>query len=428
MPQSKDTLSPVGKADISSRNGFWYRFVRNGEWFTFDRLGFSAATAALMASLVMVILFYVPTPFMSANGTFMTDYMSFWLAGQQALEGTPEVAYQLEKFVLVQHQLSQSDTIFAFFYPPTFQMLQIPYALLPLNAAHLVFVASTTFVLWLALRAIMGNGLWAACLLAVPACLNNAFHGQNGALTAALFALFLLGLERKRPVLAGIALGALTMKPQLGPLAPIALVACANWRCFISASVTTLALVALSTIILGGGVWIAFWEQIPTATEVMQTGYVDWEKMISVYSALRLLGMDHTIALALQVCITLAVVCCVWMVWRRNVSMHVKAPVLLAGALMATPFALAYDFTLLLVPCAFLIREGMERRFLAYEQVLLAVFIVLSASTGVIALSTGLPIAPLLSVTILFLGLRRYLHKCDPIWLKHSQARRHIQL
>jgi arabinofuranan 3-O-arabinosyltransferase len=297
--------------------------------------------------------------------------------------------------------------VFGFFYPPTFQLLQSAFALLPYKAAFAAFIVLTTALLCFACRLITGNWLYAACLILVPACANNAFHGQNAALTAALYAFFLVGVERQKMVLAGIALGLLTIKPQLGILAPVALIAGWNWRAFVSASATTLVLAAASAAVLGIGVWQVFWQQAPVASAMMELGGVEWGKMVSVYGGLRLLGLAHIPAMALQVLAGLGALFCVWRVWRGTDKMAARAAVLIGGALLVTPFALSYDLTLLVVPCAFLIRDGLKTGFLPYEKAALALVVVLSASTSPLAVWLGLPVAPLLPLLVLWLGWRR---------------------
>ena len=180
-----------------------------------------------------------------------------------------------------------------------------------------------------------------------------------------------------------------------------------NWRTFISASFTTLALAGLSIAVLGAGVWQVFWQQAPVASAMMELGGVEWGKMISVYGSIRQLGAGHTVSMAIQAVIGLGALVCVWRAWRRTEDMAVRASVLVGGTLLVTPFALSYDLTLLVIPCAFLIREGLRNGFPPYEKVLLAVVIGLSASTPAFAIVFGLPMAPVLPLIILWLGMRR---------------------
>lgn len=389
-----------------AEGGLWHRGVRRGDWLTWDRIGFACLCAAIGTLLGLAWMLLLPNSFTSPNGTLLMDYISFWLAGRQALSGTPELVYHTAEFARLQQDLSGSDTFFSFFYPPTYQLLQGLFALLPYKAAFAAFVATTTALLLVTCRLITHRWLLAACLILIPACANNAFFGQNAALTAALLGLFLVGIERGRMVLAGIALGLLTIKPQLGILIPVALIASLNWRAFVSASVTTLVLAAASALILGFGAWQAFWQQAPVATAVMEAGGVEWQKMVSVYASARLLGLGHGAAMGVQVLVGLGALTCVWLSWRRSVRMEVLASVLAGGTLLATPFALSYDLALLVVPCAWLIRAGLERGFPPYEKVVLFLVIGLSASTSPIAIRLGLPIAPLLPLMVLGLGMR----------------------
>lgn len=401
------TKHDAGGGGRASHAPSWQRAVRSGDWFTWDRIGFACLCSAIGFAAGLVWMLAVPNSYGAPSGTLLMDYLSFWLAGAQALNGTPEFAYIPAEFAAIQKEFTGSETVFGFFYPPTFQLVQGAFALLPYKAAFAAFIVLTTALLCMACRQITGSWLYAACLILIPACANNAFHGQNAALTAALYAFFLVGVERKKMILAGIALGLLTIKPQLGMLAPVALIASWNWRAFLGASVTTIVFAALSAAVLGIGVWQVFWLQAPVASAMMELGGVEWGKMVSVYGGLRLLGFGHIPALALQVLAALAALVCVWRVWRGSESMAARASVLIGGALLATPFALSYDLTLLVVPCAFLIRDGLKTGFLPYEIAALALIIVLSASTSPLAVWLGLPVAPLLPSLVLWLGLRR---------------------
>jgi hypothetical protein len=397
----------MGSPEAGAQASLWSRAVVTGDWLSWDRIGFACLCSAIGFTLGLLWMLVLPNSFGAPNGTLLMDYLSFWLAGGQALNGTPEVAYSPAAFSALQQQVTGSDTVFGFFYPPTFQMLQMSFALLPYKIAFAAFIGITTGLLCLACRLIAGNWLLAACLILIPACANNAFHGQNAALTAALYGFFLVGIERRQMVWAGVALGLLTIKPQLGILIPLALIASLNWRTFLSASATTLVFAALSVAVLGFGVWQAFWVQAPVASAMMELGGVEWVKMISVYGAGRVLGLGHLPAMMFQTVFALAAAACVWRVWRRTEAMAVRAPVLVGGTLLVTPFALSYDLTLIIIPCAFLIREGLRNGFLPYEKIALFIVIALSASTSPFAIWLGLPIAPVLPVMLVWLGLRR---------------------
>src|SRR5258708_1533102 len=140
---------------------------------------------------------------------------------------------------------------------------------------------------------------------AFPAVFVNIGHGQNGFLTAALLGGALHWLDR-RPWLAGLLIGCLAYKPQFGVLIPIALLAGGRWRTIGAAMVTVAALVAISFVTLGGGVWHAFADSMNfTQTVVLEQGDTGWEKIQSVFSAARMWGAGAHLAYTAQIALAL---------------------------------------------------------------------------------------------------------------------------
>src|SRR6185437_3011323 len=102
------------------------------------------------------------------------------------------------------------------------------------------------------------------------AALMCVLSGQSSLITtAALLAIFAL-LDR-RPILSGILIGFLTIKPQLGILFPFALVASGRWKVFFAAAATTVALLAVSIAIGGVDSWYDYITRaLPLQREVLQ--------------------------------------------------------------------------------------------------------------------------------------------------------------
>ncbi len=79
----------------------------------------------------------------------------------------------------------------------------------------------------------------------------------------------------------------------------------------------------------------------------------------------------------------------VWLVWRSRVRYALKAAALSAAALIATPYAFAYDLAAIAVPVAFLAQDQIDRGLLRGEQTtLLALF---AASLVVFAMAGKAP-------------------------------------
>ena len=394
-------------SDRSNRTHQFAIILSSGSWLTWERVRLAAIMSAVGYILSFLAVQFLPNGYSSPNGTLMMDYLSFWIAGREAALGVPELVYVPSEFAQLQNTYSESDIVFAFFYPPLFQMLLMPFGLLAYQLSFFLFAAATTACLAVALKRVLGDWRYALCLLAVPACANNFLHGQNGAFSAALLAVFLLGLERSRSFSSGLALGLMTFKPQFGLLIPFALLAGGHVRVFAVAAVTAIAAAGVSYLVLGADTWAAFLAQVSVATRALAEGWVEWTKMISLYGGLRVLGVAHETAFAIQIGVAGLGLAHVVYVWRKTDAMAARSSVLLGATLLATPFALSYDATVLLVPIAFLVRDGLKAGFLPFEKSLLALIVVLSASTSPIAIALGLPAAPLLVVGIIWLGLRR---------------------
>ena len=196
---------------------------------------------------------------------------------------------------------------------------------------------------------------------------SNTLVGQNGFLTAALIGgtLYLMPV---RPVLAGICLGLLSYKPQYGLLFPLVLIAAAQWRVFISAGVTTIALAFVSWLAFGTESWQAFLHWMPMFSQAfLSEGKATWWKLQSLYSMVRYLGGSEQFAWAVHWVFTASVATVLVLMWRSRVPYTLKAAALATGTLLITPYLFMYDMVVLAIPVAFLVRLGLKSGFRRYE-------------------------------------------------------------
>src|SRR5512146_2067108 len=167
-----------------------------------------------------------------------TDFVSFWTVSLALHHGAAAAVYQpLHLAALEQPLTGRADLFYAWAYPPIALLVVAPLAFLPYLwslAGWLLFgLALYLQALW----RILPRGLTLAAGLAFPAVFITLGHGQNALLSAGLTGTG-LALLSAQPVAAGIALGALAFKPQLGILLPLALAAGGHWRAFASAAAT----------------------------------------------------------------------------------------------------------------------------------------------------------------------------------------------
>ena len=172
----------------------------------------------------------------------------------------------------------------------------------------------------------------------------------------------------KRPVLAGIAFGALTYKPHLGILIPVALIAAGQWRTIAAAGVTTAVMSAISWLAFGTETWRGFIGNIGhTSTAFLSNGFADFGKLQTAFGLVRTLGGSEPLAWIVQSLVIAAAAVLVAALWRSRARYEIKAAGLAAASMLATPYLYTYDLVVLAVPLAFLLRVARESGFEAHE-------------------------------------------------------------
>jgi hypothetical protein len=241
--------------------------------------------------------------------------------------------------------------------------------------------------------------------LAFPGTFQNFVHAQNGFLSTAFFGGGLFLMDRF-PFLGGTLLGLLTSKPQLAALVPVALIAGRRWKALAGAFFSASTLALASILILGKGVWATFWHNIPQARKLYETGMMPIFKIGTVYNAALLAGASFEVARLLQALIMVVAATVVFLVWRRVLSLPVRASVLVLGTLLFTPHALPYEFVLLALPVAWLGWEGYKKGWLPAEQPLLLLGWLLPLLIPVLG-KMRLQLSPLVLLALMVMALRR---------------------
>jgi len=262
-------------------------------WLTAERLRLYPRLALATCLLCALGLVLASKGGVDARGRPLGyDFLCFYAGGRMALAGQAAAAYDLLQ--ARQAQLAvfpglAGDAVFGWYYPPTYFLVQAPLALLPYGLAWAVWTVGTGALLALAARPALREPGTAWLLLAAPAVLVNLLDGQNGFLTTALL---VLGLRAcRRPALAGLCFGALTLKPQLGLLLPLVLALTRQWRTILWAAATALLLAALSAACFGLEPWRVFLTANASQLRVLlERGILPWPMMTSLFAAASMLG------------------------------------------------------------------------------------------------------------------------------------------
>jgi hypothetical protein len=337
-----------------------------------------------------------------------TDFLNVYAAGVLTDKGQAAAAYDWPTHHAMEQSIVAYDGYYGWHYPPMFLFLAAPLALVPYAASLVVYLA-LTFVAYLAvLTRLVGPVPGRSWLVAgFPAVFVNLGHGQNGFLTTALLAGGCACLTT-RPLLAGLLLGCLAYKPQVAVLLPIALLLGGYWRTVLVAGATALALALASLVVFGQATWIAFFASLePTRTIVLEQGATGWEKIVSVFSAVRMFGRGIEFAYALQTLVTLAVMGVVGWVWWRSRRICVSIGCLALAIPLTTPYVLDYDLMVLAVAVFALAREGIETGFRPGEKSMLALVTLAPLLARGIGSALHMPIVPPILILALMLFARR---------------------
>ncbi|MCI4677773.1 DUF2029 domain-containing protein [Rhodoblastus acidophilus] len=381
--------------------------LREARWFDISRARAYVAILAAVQALGLIGLLLSARHGLDPRGEPIgTDFVSFWTAARLAMSGAPASVYDpAVHFAAQRAAFGGHFGWYAFFYPPVFLLYVLPLGALSYFGALVLWLGATLGAYVLALRQIAAKPLGLLPILAFPAVLITLTHGQNAFLSTALFAGGAVLLER-RPVLAGLLLGAVCYKPQLAIFIPLALAAAGRWRAFFAFGVAALALAGLSYVVFGDAAWRAFFAETALARATLEQGLVEPGKMQSLFAALRLWGAPFQLAYVVQAPVSLAAAVSLVFLLRRTGDARMQIALTVVATLLATPFVLDYDFTLLALPLAVVLTRALRTGFLPYEKILLLAAYMLPGVARVLALYALLPLSPFV-LALLFASMAR---------------------
>jgi hypothetical protein len=284
-----------------------------------------------------------------ADAAAAEDLVAFHRAGEMALAGDAAAAYDPARF---RDELAEHQKGLLWLNPPHAFLVMAPIATLPYGVAKSAWIAlgvlsmlSITVML-----AKLRSPALVALTLASPATLISTMLLQFGAYIAVGLAAALT-MAPKRPMIAGVVLSLLTVKPQYGLMAPIFLAATGQWRAIVAAVISTIVLIAASAAIFGAESWVAFFHSIssvhaPFARQV-------FEGTVTFSQTAAKLGGGDAARIASQSAGVLVCGAVVWIAARRLARAEAVALTLLAS-IAAAPSAWIYDWPIVAAGIAFM--------------------------------------------------------------------------
>jgi len=335
-------------------------------WLTPKRLRAHGLLFAL--TLWGVYVWTIATPGLrDRNGNLKgTDFLHFYVLGSLAAEHRGADLYDMnaQAALAAQRVPDAAGIRYLPLYPPQVSVFFVPLASLSYGSALVAW--------WICSAALYGlccYWIWRACpnlrdrggtvaLLAgaSPAFFNLIAWGQTSAMALACFTTMYFLLRDRREFIAGLALGCLIFKPQLGLAAAVVFTAIGAWKILAGAAVSSAAQLALAAFYYGmeplrrwlGMLWnvralLPWLEPKPYQTHCLRTFWT----MIVPWPAFSFVLYTASAAMIL--------VATVWL-WRRGQSLALRYSALMLATVLVAPHLTVYDLVVL-VPAILLLAD-----------------------------------------------------------------------
>lgn len=290
-----------------------------------------------------------------------TDFVQFYVMGALVLEGRTSDLYDGAAHLEAGRRLI--DPTLALYaanpnYGPQVAAAFVPLAMLSYGWALTLFLAMmagcyglSVGILYRECPALAGHGRLVAVLAAgSPLFLAGVRYGQLSAVSLLFFTLTAVALRRSRPVLAGMFLGCLAFKPQLGLVAALVILLSHQWRIASGALLTTMGQLAVGWVVDGtrglAEYGAVLWRLLrdPSLVQLFPS------EVHSLRGFLQLLLSSPTVVAAGALAGLAVAVIVGWRCWTSAAPVKVRWAQILLLTILAAPHLLSYDLLLLTLP------------------------------------------------------------------------------
>lgn len=308
-----------------------------------------------------------------------TDFVHEYVLGKIALERNEPLLYDYQGQLQLSRQAipGLEGESYVPVYGPQVSLLYAPFAMLPyLWAAALwmffsaAIYAACCYAVWRTTPNLREEGSTIAILsLALPAFFNLIAYGQNSAIALVAFVLAYLGLRGRKPFFAGMALGLLLYKPQLGIVAAVLFVLTLEWRLILGGLVTATSQLGIARVYYGK---ICLFDYVHTLRNLGQNARILEPKLFQMYSLRsfwQMLLPWPRAAFALYLISAVIVLALLYRTWRSPGPLSLRYAAFLVATVLVNPHLTSYDL-IVLAPAFLLIggwilgnpaAEGLER-------------------------------------------------------------------
>ncbi len=301
-----------------------------------------------------------------------TDFLHFYTLGRLALDHRGAALYDMaaQSELAAQRVPQAGHLFFVALYGPQVSLLFAPLAALPYGMALSLWLIVSAllcgvcwFAVWKTCSRLKGRG-WLVLLLATayPAFFHLVVWGQSSALALVCFSGAYLALRADRRFLAGVAIGCLMVKPQLGLAAAFVLIAAREWRVVAGAIVSALANLIAGWAYYGTPVMQTYFAQLWHSPGLMPQLEPRLYQTHSLRALWAMLLPWPQVAFWIYAASAIAVLCVTFLCWKSKVPLNLRFSALLLATVLVSPHLTVYDLVIL-APAFLLLTDWAEGKW-----------------------------------------------------------------
>jgi glycosyl transferase family 87 len=286
-----------------------------------------------------------------------TDFLHLYTLGSLAREHRGSALYDMAaQSALAQQRVRQAGRLFFVpLYGPQVSLLFAPLAALPYAGALAVWLMLNT-----AIYALCSYAVWRTCpnlhseamtvfllALAYPAFFHLILWGQTSGLALACFTLAYLALDSKRMISAGLAIGCLIFKPQLGLAAAFVFLLAREWKVVFAAVASALAQLSAGWAYYGSSVMRDYLDHLIRVRDVFSQLEPRPYQMHSLRSFWAMLLPWPSLAFGLYLVSAIMVVAITFFCWKSVAPLSLRFSALLVATVLVSPHLTVYDLVIL---------------------------------------------------------------------------------
>jgi hypothetical protein len=333
------------------------RTTAHPAWLTSRRLRAHGLLLALCLWLTYAWILSSPG-LLDRNGIVKgADFLHFYTLGSLAREHRGAQLYDMEtQSTLTQERVPQVGRVrFVPLYGPQVSLLFAPLSMLPYSQALLVWL-----LLNAAIYALCCYAVWKTCpnlqsesmlvfilALGYPGFFHLIAWGQSSGLALACFTAAYLALRSQRSFLAGLALGCLVFKPQLGLASAFVIVGAGEWMMALGALLAAIAQLSVGWLYYGTSVMRGYLYHLVHVRSLFSQLEPRPYQMHSLRSFWATLIPWPHLGFALYIITAVTVLGIALSFWKTRVPLNLRFSALLIATVLVSPHLTVYDLVIL---------------------------------------------------------------------------------